>query len=156
MPEQIAQSLSYSHVHLVEVYVDGILIKSKSRRLTGLQIRELGQPDRIHGFKTEVVTGHVRVIGDHEEIEVHQLEHFRTIIEIYLDCEIVISCTSSLTGIQIRELGPPDRVNGFETQQIDAQGRKIRTIGDREEIKIREHERFRTVPNHGGPGATIR
>ena len=37
---------------------------TKAHRLTGLQIRELGPGDRVRGFKTEIVSGHVRVIGD--------------------------------------------------------------------------------------------
>jgi len=76
-------------------------------------------------------------------------------IEIYLDGVPVISHSRELNGRQIRELGPSDRVDGFETQEVNEQGKKIRTIGDTEEVEIHEHERFRTVPNHGGPGATV-
>ena len=74
-------------------------------------------------------------------------------VQIYLDGVMVTSPSRLLTGRQIRELGPPDRVDGFETQEVNAQGKKIRTIGDSEEIELHKHERFRTVPNHGGPGA---
>jgi hypothetical protein len=76
-------------------------------------------------------------------------------IEIYLDCQLVISLARRLTGRQIRELGPQDRVDGFETQEVNVQGKKIRTIGDNEEVELHKDERFRTVPNHGGPGAAF-
>jgi hypothetical protein len=137
----------------VRIVIDGLEVTSTHRRRNGRQIRELGVESRVHGFKTEIVTGHVRVIPDHEEVELHEHEHFRTVIEIYLDGELVISRSNRLTGRQIRELGPSDRVDGFETQEIDDRGKKKRTIGDSEVVEIHEHERFRTVPNHGGPGA---
>ena len=143
------------HGHTITLFVDGVAVTTHAHRLNGLQIRELGAKDRVRGFKTEIVTGHVRVIGDHEEVELHNEEHFRTVIEIYLDGELVISHSKTLTGRQIRELGPADRVDGFETQEVDEHGKKKRTIGDTEEIEIHEHERFRTVPNHGGPGAAL-
>jgi hypothetical protein len=76
-------------------------------------------------------------------------------VEIYLDGVLVTSPKRRLTGRQIRELGAADRVDGFETQEISEHGKKIRTIGDNEEIEIHEHERFRTVPNHGGPGSGL-
>ncbi|HKF48020.1 MAG TPA: hypothetical protein VKB38_11735 [Terracidiphilus sp.] len=74
-------------------------------------------------------------------------------VQIYLDGALVTSSSRSLTGRQIRELGPAGRVDGFETQEINAQGKKIRTIGDSEETELHKDERFRTVPNTGGPGA---
>lgn len=76
-------------------------------------------------------------------------------VEIYLDGVLVMSPSRRLTGREIRELGPRDRVDGFETQEVNAQGKKIRTIGDAEETELHKDERFRTVPNHGGPGATL-
>ncbi len=76
-------------------------------------------------------------------------------VEIYLDGVLVTSPSRRLTGRQIRELGPKDRVDGFETQEVNAQGKKIRTIGDSEETELHKHEHFRTVPNTGGPGATL-
>lgn len=75
------------------------------------------------------------------------------LVQIYLDGVLVPSPSRRLTGRQIRELGPADRVDGFETQQVNAQGKKIRTIGDSEETELHKDERFRTVPNTGGPGA---
>ena len=84
-----------------------------------------------------------------------QTGHRHESIQIYLDGVLVTSPERRLTGRQIRELGPADRVDGFETQEINAQGKKIRTIGDNEEVELHEHERFRTVPNHGGPGGAI-
>jgi hypothetical protein len=36
---------------------------------------------------------------------------------------------------------------------VTKQGKKIRTIRDDQEIQLHEHERFRTVPSEGGPGA---
>ena len=75
-------------------------------------------------------------------------------VEIILDGVEVVSPAKRLTGRQIRELGPKDRVDGFETQEVNEQGKKIRTIGDNEEVELHKHERFRTVPNFGGPGAT--
>ena len=158
MSENSIEMQQFPHHHenqIRELFLDGSPVTTRSHRLTGLQIRELGPRDRVQGFKTEIVTGHVRVIGDGEEIEVHNQEHFRTVIEIYLDGELVISHSKILTGLQIRELGPADRVNGFETQEVNRDGKKIRTIGDTEKVEIHEHERFRTVPNHGGPGATV-
>ncbi len=74
-------------------------------------------------------------------------------VQIYLDGVLVRSPSRYLTGRQIRQLGPADRVDGFETQQVNAQGKKIRTIGDSEETELHKDERFRTVPNTGGPGA---
>lgn len=85
----------------------------------------------------------------------HHPGHHAVNIEIYLDGELVISHLKVLNGRQIRALGPADRVDGFETQEVDKHGKKIRTIGDTEEVEIHEHERFRTVPNHGGPGAAV-
>jgi hypothetical protein len=41
----------------------------------GPKIRELGAKDRVRGFKTEIVTGHVMVIPDHEEVDLHNEEH---------------------------------------------------------------------------------
>lgn len=76
-------------------------------------------------------------------------------VEIFLDGALVTSPSHRLTGRQIRELGPHDRVDGFETQEVNAQGKKIRTIGDSEETELHKDERFRTVPNHGGPGAAL-
>ena len=145
----------HRHPRKVEIVLDGATVTAPSPRLTGRQIRELGGKHRVDGFRTEVATGHVRVIGDDEEVEVHEREHFRTVVEIYLDGDLVISRSRSLTGRQIRELGPADRVDGFETQEVDGHGKKKRTIGDSETIEIHEHERFRTVPNHGGPGAGV-
>jgi hypothetical protein len=76
-------------------------------------------------------------------------------VQIYLDGVPVTSPSRRLNGLQIRELGPKDRVEGFETQEVNAQGKKIRTIGDSEETELHKDERFRTVPNYGGPGATF-
>jgi hypothetical protein len=73
-------------------------------------------------------------------------------VEIILDGTPRGSPTNRLNGLQIRELGPADRVNGFETQEINKEGKKIRTIPDNETITLHDGERFRTVPNHGGPG----
>ena len=153
--ESAAPAEHHHHQHSVEIVLDAVPVTSPSRRRSGLQIRELGPRDRVHGFKTEIVTGHVRVIGDSEEIELHDHEHFRTVIEIYLDDELVVSRSKTLTGRQIRELGPADRVDGFETQEIDERGKKKRTIGDTEQVEIHEHERFRTVPCHGAPGGAL-
>lgn len=75
-------------------------------------------------------------------------------VDIVLDGKTVISPSRRRNGLQIRELGDPDRVNGFETQEINKEGKKIRTIPDDETIELRDDERFRTVPNHGGPGAS--
>jgi hypothetical protein len=90
-----------------------------------------------------------------EEKSQQETGHRHESVQIYLDGVLVTSPTRRLTGRQIRELGPADRVDGFETQEIDAHGKKIRTIGDNEEVELHEHERFRTVPNHGGPGAGV-
>jgi hypothetical protein len=75
-----------------------------------------------------------------------------TTVEIILDEKEVTSPFRSRNGKQIRELGPPDRVDGFETQEVNAQGKKKRTIRDDEEIELHKNQRFRTVPNEGGPG----
>jgi hypothetical protein len=87
-----------------------------------------------------------------EERSQQEAEHQHESVQIYLDGVVVTSPKRRLTGREIRELGPADRVDGFETQEINAHGKKIRTIGDNEEIELHEDERFRTVPNHGGPG----
>ena len=76
-------------------------------------------------------------------------------VEIYLDGILYLSPSRRLTGRQIRELGPEDRVDGFETQEVTPQGKKIRTIGDDELTELHKDERFRTVPNHGGPGGRL-
>lgn len=76
-------------------------------------------------------------------------------IEIILDGVVRRSSHRRLTGRQIRELGPADRVDGFETQEINDKGKKIRTIPDNEEVELHEEERFRTVPNQGGPGVRV-
>ena len=75
-------------------------------------------------------------------------------IQIILDGKEVTSPSHHRNGLQIRELGPADRVRGFETQEVDAKGKKIRTIKDDEVIELHKDERFRTVPNHRGPGAS--
>ena len=85
--------------------------------------------------------------------EVHH--HVQHAIEFFVDGTAVTTHVHRLNGLQIRELGAKDRVDGFETQEVDEHGKKKRTIGDTEQIEIHEHERFRTVPSHGGPGATF-
>ena len=75
-------------------------------------------------------------------------------IEIILDGHEVTSPTRRRTGRQIRELGTADRIEGFETQEINKQGKKSRTIRDDQEIELHEDERFRTVPSEGGPGGS--
>ena len=80
--------------------------------------------------------------------------HHEVSIEIILDGHKRISHHKRRDGLQIRELGPADRVEGFETQEIDKKGKKIKTIADHEEVELHHDERFRTVPNHGGPGAS--
>lgn len=62
------------------------------------------------------------------------------------------SPTRRQTGRGIRQLGPTNRVDGFETQEINEKGKKIRTIRDDETIELHPNQRFRTVPNEGGPG----
>jgi len=88
----------------------------------------------------------------HEHHHEHEHHHGHR-LEIILDGEEIVSPARQLTGLQIRELGPADRVNGFETQEINKHGKKIRTIRDDEEVELHEDERFRTVPSEGGPGA---
>jgi hypothetical protein len=73
-------------------------------------------------------------------------------ITITLDGVDVTSPSRRRNGRQIRELGPSDRVDGFETQEINPQGKKIRTIRDDETIELHKDQRFRTVPSEGGPG----
>ena len=77
-------------------------------------------------------------------------------VEIFLDGKEVRSPERRRTGLQIRELGDPSRVEGFQTEEVDKHGKKIRTIRDDEEIELHKHERFRTVPCHGGPGGRTR
>lgn len=75
-------------------------------------------------------------------------------VSIVLDGEPVTSPTRRNTGLGIRKLGNPDRVEGFETQEVNCDtGKKIRIIGDNESIELHKGECFRTVPNSGGPGA---
>lgn len=76
-------------------------------------------------------------------------------VEIILDGVPVTAPSKRLTGLQIRELGPSDRVSGFETQEVDKNGKKIKTIPDNQEVELHKDERFRTVPNFGGPGASF-
>jgi hypothetical protein len=79
--ESAAPAEHNHHHHSVEIVLDSVPVTSPSRRRSGMQIRELGPKDRVHGFKTEIVTGHVRVVGDDEEIdlEVRTVEfHFWT------------------------------------------------------------------------------
>ena len=73
-------------------------------------------------------------------------------VNIVLDGQNVVAPISHLNGLQIRQLGPANRVDGFETQEINPNGKKERTIPDGEEIHLHENQRFRTVPNDGGPG----
>jgi hypothetical protein len=77
-------------------------------------------------------------------------------VEIILDGTEVSSPSRRLNGLQIRELGPADRVNGFETQEMNKEGKKIKTIRDDEEVELHKDERFRTVPSEGGPGGGAR
>jgi hypothetical protein len=74
-------------------------------------------------------------------------------VQIILDGNPVTSPTRRANGLQIRELGPSDRVKGFETQEVNCEtGKKIKTIRDDETVELRKDECFRTVPNEGGPG----
>ena len=77
-------------------------------------------------------------------------------VEIILDGRTVMSPSRRRTGLQIRELGPADRVSGFETQKLNESGKKEKTIRDDEEVELHTGERFRTVPNEGGPGCQPR
>lgn len=74
-------------------------------------------------------------------------------VEIVLDGVTVTSPERRLNGREIRQLGRADRVDGFETQEVNPQGKKIRTIPDDQDTELHPEERFRTVPNEGGPGA---
>lgn len=74
-------------------------------------------------------------------------------VSIVLDGNDVTSPSRRRTGRQIRALGPASRVDGFETQEVNPQGKKIKTIRDDETIELHPDERFRTVPSEGGPGA---
>jgi hypothetical protein len=73
-------------------------------------------------------------------------------VTITLDDVPRTSASRRLNGKQIRQLGPVDRVDGFETQRLTALGKKEKTIPDDEVIELHDNERFRTVPNEGGPG----
>jgi len=73
-------------------------------------------------------------------------------VDIELDGVAVTSPSRRRTGLEIRELGPAERVQGFETQEVNRQGKKMRTIRDDEDTELHHGERFRTVPNEGGPG----
>jgi hypothetical protein len=75
-------------------------------------------------------------------------------VQITLDGKEVTSPSRRRTGLQIRQLGDPNRVTGFETQRIDCKsGKKEKTIRDDEVVELHPKECFRTVPNAGGPGA---
>ncbi len=58
-----------------------------------------------------------------------------------------------MNGLEIRQLGDPNRVVGFETQELTKDGKKKRTIRDGDETELNNGDRFRTVPSEGGPGA---
>ncbi len=77
-------------------------------------------------------------------------------VQIILDGVTVTSPERRRTGRQIRELGPSDRVEGFETQEVNEKGKKLRTIRDDEPVELHPHQRFRTVPTEGGPGVGAR
>jgi hypothetical protein len=77
-------------------------------------------------------------------------------VEIILDGDKVVSPKHRRSGLQIRQLGNPARVDGFQTEEVNKEGKKIRTIRDEEEIELHKDERFRTVPSHGGPGGCAR
>jgi hypothetical protein len=74
-------------------------------------------------------------------------------VDIILDGIDVTSPERKRNGKQIRELGPASRVEGFETQEVTDKGKKIKTIRDDETVELHKGERFKTVPNEGGPGA---
>jgi hypothetical protein len=74
-------------------------------------------------------------------------------VEIELDGKPATAPERRLNGLQIRQLGDPNRVDGFETQKLNPNGKKERTIPDTEVIELHANEKFRTVPNQGGPGA---
>lgn len=76
-------------------------------------------------------------------------------VDITLDGKTVTSPSRRRNGRQIRELGDPNRVDGFETQRINCKsGKKEQTIRDDETVELHPNECFRTVPNAGGPGAS--
>lgn len=74
-------------------------------------------------------------------------------VDIILDGNDVTSPERRRNGKQIRGLGPASRVDGFETQEVNDKGKKIKTIRDDETVELHKGERFKTVPNEGGPGA---
>jgi len=122
------------------------------------QVRFTHSNDQGLTFITVVreIGGHVAEVKEKPVQEPMQEPHRRhESVQIYLDGVLLTTSSRRLTGRQIRELGPTDRVDGFETQKVDTHGKKERTIGDNEEVELHEHERFRTVPNHGGPGASF-
>src|SRR5690349_16036968 len=76
-------------------------------------------------------------------------------VVINLDGVDVTSPSRKRSGLQIRQLGSPDRVDGFETQRIDCKTqKKLQTIRDDETVELHPGECFKTVPNGGGPGDT--
>lgn len=75
-------------------------------------------------------------------------------VQIILDEHPVTSPSHRRNGLQIRQLGNAARVDGFQTEEVNEHGKKKRTIRDDEEIELHKNERFRTVPAHGGPGAS--
>ena len=86
------------------------------------------------------------------DLDQHSAEHHNEPVKIILDDKEVMAPRHRLNGKEIRELGPKDRVDGFETQLVNEQGKKIKTIPDDEQTELHNDERFRTVPNRGGPG----
>jgi hypothetical protein len=93
--------------------------------------------------------GTEQVVNQSEAVGAGEKDHS---VEIILDGETVVSPSRRRTGLQIRQLGNPERVDGFQTEEVDKNGKKIRTIRDDEEVELHKDERFRTVPSHGGPG----
>jgi len=119
----VSEAQHHGH-HTINLFVDGVGVTTHAHRLNGLQIRELGARDRVHGFKTEIVSGHVRVIADHEEVELHNEEHFRTVIEIYLDGELVISRLKTLTGDRSANSVLPTASTGLKPRKSMSTGKR--------------------------------
>ena len=148
-----------AQTHQVRVHIDQQAHHSPTST-TGAALYLLGNVSGGYELFREVSGNRedAPVPNDSTEIRLHEDEHFHSApahhhgVEIILDGKDVVSPQRRRNGRQIRELGPADRVDGFETQEVDANGKKKRTIRDDEEIELHRHERFRTVPSEGGPG----
>jgi len=150
----VSEAQHHGH-HTINLFVDGVGVTTHAHRLNRpANPRAWSQGPRPRVQDRDCFR-HVRVIADHEEVELHNEEHFRTVIEIYLDGELVISRLKTLTGRQIRELGPATASTGLKPRKSMSTGKRSGPSGTPNRSKSTSMSGFGRSRTTGGPAATF-